>query len=390
MSQGGSARRRGSTWTAYYFIYDASGRRIQKSKGGFRTKGDARSFLSTVLAGINAGTYIEPTKLRLGEYLRERWLPMMKASVKESTWDSYRRNIELHIIPDLGGIPVQSLTADRLDGFYAEKLSGGRHDRRCTGLSPKTVRHLHTILHKALRDAERKGLVVRNVAAAADPPSAPATEMKTWTAAELRTFLTAMRGHRIGAAFVLAGTTGMRRGEILGLRWADVDLPRRRLSVRQAIVSVAYHVTTSTPKTARGRRSLALDPVTVAALQQHRHRQQAERIALGHPSHDLDLVFAREDGQPIHPDHFSQLFDRTVKKVGLPRIRLHDVRHTYASLGLAAGVPTKVMSERLGHATSAFTADVYTHVIPALEEAAADQVANLIFDVGQPDQPSSG
>jgi integrase len=379
MSQGGSVRRRGSTWTAYYFIYDATGRRIQKSKGGFRTKKDAQTFLSTILAGLNAGTYTEPTKLRLGEYLVERWLPLMKPSLKESTWDSYRRNIELHIVPELGGIPVQKLTADRLDRFYAEKLAGGRRDGRAAGLAPKTVRHLHTILHKALHDAERKGLVLRNVAAAADAPAARAPEMKTWTAPQLRSFLAAMAEHRLEAAFVLSATTGMRRGEILGVRWTDLDLARRRLSVQQAIVSVAYAITVSTPKTARGKRSISLDPITVVALQHHRRRQQTERLNLGQPFNDLDLVFTREDGGPIHPDYFSQLFNRTVKKLGLPRIRLHDIRHTYASLGLAAGVPTKVMSERLGHATTAFTADVYTHVIPALEEAAADQVADLIF-----------
>jgi integrase len=379
MSQGGHLRRRGSSWTAYHFVYDAAGKRIQKSKGGFPTKREAQDYLTAALADLNSGTYTEPTKLRLGQYLTERWLPMTRASLRESTWDSYRRNIELHILPELGGIPLQKLTADRLDRFYAEKLAGGRRDGRQEGLSPKTVRHLHTILHKALRDAERKSLVVRNVASAADPPKLRASEMKTWTGTELRTFLDAIAGHRLAAAFVVLATTGMRRGEVLGLRWADVDFRAARLAVQQTIVSVAYTVTTSTPKTNRGKRSIALDQTTVAALQEHRHLQRSERLAVGSEYTDPDLVFAREDGRPLHPDYFSQLFDRTVTKLGLPRIRLHDLRHTYATLGLAAGVPTKVISDRLGHATTSFTEDIYMHAIPAMQERAAAQVADLIF-----------
>jgi hypothetical protein len=209
MSQGGHLRRRRSRWTAYYFVYDANGKWVQKSKGGFSTKREAQQFLTSTLAGLNSGTYTVPTKLRLGEYLTERWLPMMRASVRESTWDSYRRNIELHILPELGGTPLQKLTADRLDRSYAQKLASERCDGRSAGLSPKTVRHLHTILHKALRDAERKNLVVRNVASAADPPKLRTSEMNTWTPSELRAFLDEVRGHRLAAAFVLLATTGM-------------------------------------------------------------------------------------------------------------------------------------------------------------------------------------
>jgi integrase len=379
MSQAGHLRRRGSGWTAYYFVYDGAGKRVQKSKGGFSTKREAQQYLTSTLAALNSGTYTEPTKLGLGEYLIERWLPMMRASLRESTWDSYRRNIELHILPELGGTPLQKLTPDRLDRFYAQKLAGERRDGRPAGLSPKTVRHLHTILHKALRDAERKNLVVRNVASAADPPKLRPSEMNTWEPSELRIFLDEMRGHRLAAAFVVLATTGMRRGEVLGLRWSDINFGASRVAIRQTIVSVAYRVTTSEPKTNRAKRSIALDPVTVAVLQEHRHRQRSERLVAGAAYTKLDLVFTREDGRPLHPDYFSQLFDRTVKRLGLPRIRLHDLRHTYATLGLAAGVPTKVISDRLGHATTSFTEDIYMHAIPAMEQRAAADVADLIF-----------
>lgn len=167
----------------------------------------------------------------------------------------------------------------------------------------------------------------------------------------------------------------MRRGEILGLRWSDLDLPSRRLTVGHTILSVGYTITEGSPKTARGRRTIVLDMDTVRLLEQYR----AIRPPRARPALARDLVFVRDDGWPVHPDYFSQTFNRTVKRLGLTRIRLHDMRHTHATLGLAAGIPVKIMSERLGHATTAFTQDVYMHSIPVLEEAAADRIGSLLF-----------
>jgi integrase len=208
--------------------------------------------------------------------------------------------------------------------------------------------------------------------------------MKTWTAEELRTFLKALADSRLEAAYTLAATTGMRRGEVLGLRWQDIDFDRKRLAVRQTVLCVNYQIIFGTPKTAKGRRSITLDVVTLAALQAHRRRQIAEKGELGSAYLDNDLVFAKLNGSPLNPDYFSQYFDRTVARLALPRIRLHDLRHTHATLGLAAGIYPKVMSERLGHATVAFTQDVYMHTIPRLEEEAADQMASLIFAEEEP------
>jgi integrase len=224
--------------------------------------------------------------------------------------------------------------------------------------------------------------VPKNVASLADPPKqrqSGSREMKTWTPEELRVFLGAMAGHRLKAAYLLAATTGMRRGEVLGVRWSDLDVARRRLAVRQTVTSVNYRIEFGTPKTARSRRSIALDSGTVTALLQHRARQAVEREAVSWRYQDNDLIFAKLDGSPIHPDYFSQCFDRTVAKLDVPRIRLHDLRHTHATLGLAAGIPPKVMSDRLGHATVAFTLDIYTHAIPQMESDAADQMGQLIF-----------
>lgn len=374
MAQRGTIRKRGSTWTTYWWVEGPRGS-IQRTKGGFATKRDAQVFLTATLATVQTGMFTEPTKLTVGEYLLHRWLPGRSASLRTSTFDAYRRSVELHVIPALGHMKIQQLAPDHLDRLYADLLRAG--------LAPKTVRNLHTTLHKALKDAVRKNLVVRNVADSADPPRlkrAGEGEMKTWTPEQLYAFLEGMADHRLRAGFLLAATTGMRRGEVLGLRWADIDFTTRRLTVNQTVLNVAYKITIGTPKTPRSRRTIALDPETVRVLLEHRRQQLAERHAMGNAYIDQDLVFAREDGRPTHPDLFSQTFQRTVKRLGLPAIRLHDLRHTHATMGLAAGIPIKIMSTRLGHATTAFTQDVYMHSVPAMEESAADQIADLIFN----------
>jgi integrase len=246
------------------------------------------------------------------------------------------------------------------------------------------VYYIHSILDRALRDAVRWGYVVRNVADVADPPRAKTPEMRVWSPVQLRAFLDHVRGDRLYAAWLLAATTGMRREEILGLRWSDLDLDAGRVAVRRPRILVDYQVLVSEPKTAKGRRSLALDPVTVAALRAHRARLAEEKLAVGGRYRDSELVFTRPDGTAVHPERFSDWFRRRVRAAGLPRIRLHDVRHSYAPAALAAGVPAKVVSERLGHANIAITMDTYSHVLPGLDEQAAGQVARLILGDGDP------
>lgn len=250
-----------------------------------------------------------------------------------------------------------------------------------------TVRYIHGILHKALSDAQRKGTVLRNVATLADAPklsSSKKREMRVWNAGELRDFLVGVADDRTYAAFFLAAHTGMRRGEVLGLRWADVDLDKARLSVRQAIISVAYEVKVSDVKTGTGRRTINLDARTVDVLRGWRKKALAERMLMGPAFADNDLVFPRPDGTPTHPDAFSQAFDRAVVRLGLPIISLHDLRHTHATLLLRAGVPVKVVSERLGHATPAFTIDTYQHVLPGMQAAAARIFERLVAPAASP------
>jgi integrase len=268
-----------------------------------------------------------------------------------------------------------------LNALYAALLDSGRRNQAGGGLSPRSVRYVHTIVHRMLKDAVRWGRLSRNAADAADPPRPASTHarMAPWTADETGAFLRGVRDDRLGAAFLMLATTGARRGEVLGLRWADVDLDTRRAAIRQTLIAVHHKVQLGEPKTAKGRRTIDLDAVTVIALREHRKRQAAERLLMGEGWTDHGLVFCRVDGGPLHPERFSRTFTTRVRQLGLPPIRLHDLRHGWATLALADGVHPKVVQERLGHANIGVTLDIYSHVTEGLHTDAAERVAAAIF-----------
>ena len=388
----GGTRKRGTTWTWHLGVLDpATGRWRQLTKGGFRTRREAQAALNEAKAALRAGTFVEPSRLTLGAFLTEQWLPTVRAAVRPTTWTTYRIYAEAQVLPALGNVPLQTLMAAHLNRLYADLAEHGRRDGR-GGLKPKSVRHVHVLLHKALSDAVRWGLVARNVADAADPPRVPRQERAVWSADELRTFLEATSGDRLAAMWLLFATTGMRRSELLGLPWRAVDLEASpgRLAVVQAVVVVNRQpVIVTEAKTATSLRQLAIDPFTVAALKAHRVRQLEERLAWGPAWVDTGLVFTREDGQVLHPEHVTKRFARLVRDAGLPPITLHGVRHSYATAALAAGEPLKVVSERLGHASISITANLYQHVLPSMDERTANAVANLILGDRKPDAESA-
>ncbi len=378
----GGVRKRGTLWAWYASTIDpATGRRRHHTKSGFRTKKAAEEALSTALAKLNEGTYVEPSKLTVKAFLDE-WFPAVKARLRPSTRASYETNLKVHVVPTLGAVRLQQLTPARLTAFYGELLDTGRRDGK--GLAPKTVRNVHALLHRALKDALRWGYVARNVADAVDPPSPDSPELRVWTPEQLRIFVDHVRTDRLYALWLLVATTSMRRGELAGLRWSDVDFATGRVSPRRPRVVVNYAVHEGNPKTAKGRRALALDPVTAAALRDHQARQANEKATIGAGWVESGLVFTWPDGRPLHPDLITDWFRRHARAAGLPVIRLHDVRHSYASAALVAGIPAKVVSERLGHATVGITLDTYSHVLPGLDERAAEVVARLILESNEP------
>ncbi len=348
----------------------------QRTYGPYRTKKEARDARLDLLSRKQRGDYVSPSTITTGEYLT-RWVK--GADVKPTTREAYRANVINHLIPALGSTPLQKLTTAKVNALYRGLEAGGRRDGK--PLSKKSVRNVHALLRRALRDALDEGLVIRNVAAnAAAPKQVRRRDMRTWNADQLRAFLAHVGDDPLRALWVLYATTGMRRGEALGLRWRNLNLDAGTLSVVESIVPVGYAAEISTPKTDTGVRSIDLDSETVAALRAHYARQGEDRLALGlgKPTED-DYVFTTPDGASLHPHAISQAFEAHIKRAGLPRIRLHDLRHTWASLALAAGVPAKVVSERLGHASVAFTMSVYQHVMPGMQREAAEKMAGLIF-----------
>lgn len=376
--------RGGKVQTLWYAVVDVgtgdNGKRKQKWHGGFKTRREAELALSDIVQALEKQTYVSPQRVTLAEFVRTDWLPTMQTQVKKSTWDSYRRNLENHVLPALGGTPIQQLSAGHLNSLYRSLLADGRRNGPGGGLSAKTVRNVHGTLSKVLADAADQGVVSRNIANSARPPKPRKTgtrQIRFWTPAELAHFLAAVRDDRLYALWHLAAMTGMRRGELLGLRWCDVDPVARRLSVRQTLISVAYELTITTPKS-HSARVIDLDPETVEVLQRHRKQQLEEHAAAGGQLAAQSLIFGKPNGDTIHPDVISQTFDKRVGRAGVRRIRLHDLRHTHATIGLRAGVPVKVMSERLGHSTPAFTLQQYAHVIPGMQAEAAEAIARIV------------
>lgn len=356
-----------------------TGARRQKWHSGFRTKREAERGLARILSERDEGRYIEPAKMTFGTYLVEHWLPAIESSIRPSTFSGYRGHVELYLRPRIGAVQLQQITPDHLSRLYRDLQKGGGRDGR--PLSPTTVRRVHATVHRALKDAVRWGHLRSNPAAVAVKPRQPAVgsaEVTTWTAVEVRTFLEHVRDDRLFALWRLAATTGMRRGELLGLRWADVNLDAHRVSVRQTLTVVDGEVAFGEPKTRRGKRNIALDADTAQALRGWKVRQDEERATFGTAIRRTGLVFTQHDGSLINPNLVSAWFAREAARAEVPPIRFHDLRHTHASLALQAGIPAKVVSERLGHATVAFTLDVYSHVIPGLQEEAATAIAALI------------
>jgi len=353
--------------------------RRQEFHTGYKTKREAEEELAKAITAITSGCYIEPSKMLVSDFLTGEWLPAIRHTIRPTTFLSYKGHVEGHLVPALGRIPLQQLTGAHINAFYAKLLSeNGDEEKR--QISPSTVRRIHATLHRAMKDAVRWNQIIRSPADAADPPRAASAdhEMKVWSVEDLRAFLSAQRETRLYPLWLTLATTGMRRGEVLGLRWEDVDLEAGTISIRQTRVMTGYEALLSTPKTRRARRQVALDPATVAALRENRRRQKMERLGGGQLWKDSGFVFTREDGDPYHPERVSKLFTQASKKAGLLRIRLHDLRHTYATLALGAGVHPKVVSERLGHANIGITLDCYSHCLPALSEEAAYRVAALV------------
>jgi integrase len=365
----GTVVQRGAKWAVVVDLgKGADGKRIRRWHSGFATKREAEQERTRLLSTLDAGNYTPPNRLTVRQFATGEWLPSLDAleaggGLKSTTVSSYRIQLEAYVLDEIGGVLLRDLSAPRLNALYKQLLASGRKNGK-GGLSRTSVRLVHVTCHRMLRDAVKWGRVARNVADLADPPRPARVEMSVWSPAQLRTFLESVRSDRLFALWLVFATTGLRRGEAVGLRWSALDLDGGRLTVSRSSVVVDHQVVDSTPKSDSSARTIGLDPATVATLRQHRRRQIEERLAWGPEYLTSDLVFTWGNGTSFHPNVITRTFARRAAAAKLPAIRLHDLRHSYATAALEAGVALKVVSERLGHASIAITGDIYSHVRP--------------------------
>ena len=317
-----------------------------------KTKEETRSKLRSARADADRGLVFDSPDLKVGAFLTGWLHDSVKGSVKPITHVSYQRLVNKHIIPAIGNVKLSKLSPAHLQGFYRSKLDGG--------LSPRTVQYIHVVLHRALKQALRWGYVTRNVSEAVDPPKVHKKEFTPLSPEQARAFLETASGDRLEALYVLAVHTGMRQGELLALRWDDVDLEAGVLRVRGT-------------KTARSRRTVTLSETALEALRSHLTRQLEEIDRVGSLWQENGLVFATQIGTPLNRHNLARRsFKPLLEAAGLARIRFHDLRHTCATILLSQGVHAKFVQELLGHATIAITLDTYSHVLPGMGGGTAE------------------
>lgn len=366
-NEGSIFKRANGRWVAMMSLGDGT----RKSFSG-KTRLEVQRRLTEALRDRDKGLPIIRDERECLAHYAPSWLAMIKPTVRPSTWQRYEELCRLHVLPILGTTPLTRLTVQHLNALYAAKLA--------EGLSPRTVRYIHATLHKALHDAQAMSLVQRNVADLATAPRPRRAEMQTFTPEQARRFLDQTHGDRLEALYVLAITCGMRLGELLALRWSDVDLEHGYLIVQRSLRRSKGTWIYTEPKTVHGRRKLVLTGIACEALHRHRARQATERLALGSIWTNSELVFTNEVGQPLPGTTiYRERFLPLCRHAGVPTIRFHDLRHTAATLLLLQGVNAKVVSEMLGHASVTITLNLYAHVLPDMQKDAAAALDRLLL-----------
>ena len=366
-NEGTIYKRKDGTWAAQVSI---QGRRLTKYT---KTQSEARTWLKTTLNQVDTGITFLGAQMELGKYL-EQWLVTVKTSVRPKTYELYRQTVTSHIVPVLGHIKLKDMRPDHVQSLYNTKLESGASNR--------TVRLIHTVLHIALNQALKIGLIGRNPSDAVIKPKLIKKEMKTLTDTQVQTLLFAARGTRHEVLYQLAVTTGLREGELLGLKWSDLDWVTRHVKVQRQLQWLSGQgLVFSEPKSAAARRVIVLGTATIEKLRKHYQQQQWERLAAGDRWVENDLIFPTTKGTPSNWRSLVRSFKKLLQTSSLPNIRFHDLRHTAATLMLQQGIHPKVVQERLGHSQVSLTLNTYSHVLPNMQEEAAEKIDELILPV---------
>jgi integrase len=335
------------------------------------TKRDAERVLRELLHSLEVGSYVKPNRLTVAQFLEEWLQGYVAMNTAPRTRERYEEIVRIHLILALGSLPLLALQPQHIQKYYAKALQSGRRDGK-GGLSARTVHKYHRVLYEALRYGVKHGVLVRNVAESVDPPRPENKEIIMLGPNDLGRLLDRAKGTPYYVLFFTAVYTGLRRGELLGLRWCDIDLELATLSVVQTLQQLrSREYVFREPKSRRGRRQIALSPSLAILLREHRAKQENARKLLGRPLAPTDFVFSHPNGIPLRPNSVTRAFQTIAESAGLQGVRFHDLRHAHATLMLQQGIHPKIVSERLGHSSVAITLDIYSHVLPGLQEAAA-------------------
>lgn len=331
-----------------------------------KTQKEAQDKVNEALYEQQRGTLATGPRVTMQAYL-ESWLEdTHKPTVRLSTYLNYRKLLKNYLIPGLGKITLQKLTAPQIQAFYSRKIR--------EGLSPKTVTNIHGVLHKALDNAVRWNIIARNACDAVTPPRVARKELHVLTQEQAHTLLQEVKAHKLETLLTLAITTGMRRGELLALRWQDINFENGTIQVKRAVSYLKdYGYVESEPKTARSRREILLPAFVVAILAQHHEHQQEQRYKIGADWTNQNLVFTNATGDFYSPSTMLKVFRRFLVHIGLPQMRFHDLRHSAATILLTMKVHPKIVQEILGHSQITTTMDVYSHAMPSLQGDATQQ-----------------
>jgi integrase len=361
-NEGTVYERKDGRWAGGIHMGYQDGKRIRKWVIG-NTRAEAVAKLSVVMTARDESRPVPNQRQKLGPFLRT-WLDeVAKPTIRASTYASYDDIVRLHLIPGLGRIALAKLSPDEVQAFLNAKLANG--------LSPRRVQYLHAVLRRALVTAERWGMVSRNVAKLVDPPRVPRHEIAPLTPEQARQLIDAAADDRYQALYVTAVATGLRQGELLGLRWEDIDLEARRLNVRHSLARVNRKLVLLEPKTTRSRRMVVLPEIAVTALRAHRTRQRMERLVAGQRWVESGHVFATTLGTPIEAAAVTRAFHVALQRAGLPHSRFHDLRHAAATFLLAQGFTLEDVKNLLGHSSIVLTSNTYGHVLEQRQQQVA-------------------
>jgi integrase len=373
----GSIVQRGSkSWAIILDERDAvSGKRRRRWYSHKGTRKSAEAECARLIAALNAGTHVDPTRETVSAFF-DRWLEHMQGQVSSRSLERYTELARKNLAPLLGALVLSKLQPAHISQAYARALTGGRRDGT-GGLSARTVTHMHRVLYEALQQAVVWRLLTNNPAAFVKPPKVQRAEMKTYDLQQTAELLEALRGNRMFIPTLLAGLCGLRRGECAALRWRHIDFDAGHISVEQSAEQTHAGVRYKPPKSGRAR-TVAMGATVAAELRAYRLAQVQALLALGVRLTDDGFVVTQADGSPVQPNTLTHNWVIECAKIGLPRIRFHDLRHTHATHLLASGVHPKVASERLGHSKVGLTLDTYSHVLPNMQADAAALVDDAL------------